>query len=69
MLELRESPNHDDRHYAIFSHTWADEEVLFQDIEDLNIEAIPSQIKQKSGYRKIEACSAQATRDGFKYVG
>jgi hypothetical protein len=67
-LELREFPNHDELPYAILSHTWANEEVLFQDIEGLNIETIPSRIKQKLGYKKIEACCAQAARDGFEYV-
>jgi hypothetical protein len=67
-LELREFPNHDQLPYAILSHTWASEEVLFQDIEGLNVDTIPSRIKQKLGYKKIEACCAQAARDGFEYV-
>jgi hypothetical protein len=44
--------------YAILSHTWEDEKVLFQDFKD-NI------AKGKAGYKKITACCAQAMRDGF----
>jgi hypothetical protein len=29
---------------------------------------MPTRVKQKLGYKKIEACCAQAARDGFEYV-
>lgn len=44
--------------YAILSHTWTDEEVTYQDL-------ISSAGKSKSGYKKIEFCREQATRDGL----
>ncbi|PVH90662.1 hypothetical protein DM02DRAFT_547366 [Periconia macrospinosa] len=46
--------------YAILSHTWGEEEVLFQ---DLNGEAY----KSKKGYRKIQFCGAQAAKDQLQY--
>ncbi|KAH7399589.1 heterokaryon incompatibility protein-domain-containing protein, partial [Pyrenochaeta sp. MPI-SDFR-AT-0127] len=48
--------------YAILSHTWgADrDEVTFRDL-------IKSRGKSKLGYRKLEFCSKQATRNGLKY--
>jgi hypothetical protein len=47
--------------YAILSHTWGDEEVTFDDIEE------PYATSMK-GYRKIVGCCAQARLDGFDWV-
>ncbi|KAI1349672.1 HET-domain-containing protein [Xylaria sp. FL0043] len=47
--------------YAILSHTWGDDEVLFQDLAD-------PRHKEKLGYRKIEGCCQQAICDGFDFV-
>ncbi|KAK3352538.1 hypothetical protein B0T25DRAFT_606453 [Lasiosphaeria hispida] len=46
--------------YAILSHTWGDEEVLFKDLSD-------GTAKNKSGYAKIQFCGAQAERDGLRF--
>lgn len=46
--------------YAILSHTWGDEEVLFKDLADDTAE-------NKAGYNKIRFCGAQAERDGLKF--
>ncbi|GAB1312028.1 Beta transducin-like protein HET-E2C [Madurella fahalii] len=46
--------------YAILSHTWGDEEVLFRDLVD-------GTAKKKAGYAKIQFCGDQAWRDGLKY--
>ena len=46
--------------YAILSHTWGDEEVLFNDLSD-------GTAKNKSGYAKIQFCGAQAERDGLRF--
>jgi Heterokaryon incompatibility protein (HET) len=67
-LEFQDFANHEVVPYAILSHTWAEEEVLFQDIDGFNTASVPTHVKQKQGYRKIEACCAQAQRDGFEYV-
>ncbi|RII13199.1 hypothetical protein CUC08_Gglean004499 [Alternaria sp. MG1] len=52
--------------YAILSHTWGDQEVVFNDmksLDDLNdVEA-----KKKDGWKKIDFCAQQAKRDGLKY--
>ncbi|KAI0487382.1 heterokaryon incompatibility protein-domain-containing protein [Xylaria cf. heliscus] len=47
--------------YAILSHTWGEDEVLFQDLSTPGHE-------RKLGYRKIEGCCQQAIRDGFNFV-
>jgi hypothetical protein len=49
--------------YAILSHTWEDEEVLFNDIAQDNID-----YKAKKGWYKIEKSCEQALRDGLDYV-
>lgn len=47
--------------YAILSHTWGDEEVMFQDWGE------PS-FKLRSGYAKITSCCALTLSDGWEYV-
>ncbi|KAF7935209.1 uncharacterized protein EAE97_008116 [Botrytis byssoidea] len=47
--------------YAILSHTWGRDEVLFQDLTN-------SEHKKKNGYAKIEGCCRQAIIDGFDFV-
>ncbi|KAK5651076.1 hypothetical protein OQA88_13708 [Cercophora sp. LCS_1] len=56
----RDSPDDKVPPYAILSHTWGDEEVLFSDIED-------GTYKSKAGYAKIQFCADQAERDGLKF--
>ena len=48
--------------YGILSHTWGDddEEVTFQDLKN-------GLGKKKVGYKKIQFCAEQATRDGLQY--
>lgn len=48
--------------YAILSHTWESEEVLFKDMGSLK------HAKTKSGFRKIEHVCAQALKDYLEYV-
>jgi hypothetical protein len=47
--------------YAILSHTWDEEEVIFQDMEG-NCE------KDKKGYEKVQNCCSVAEANGFDYV-
>lgn len=47
--------------YAILSHTWEDDEVLFTDIGS-------ERAKSKSGYYKIWCSCKQASHDGIGYV-
>lgn len=48
--------------YAILSHCWDTEEVLFADLAD-GLEA-----RKKQGFSKIEKACVQAARDGFEYI-
>lgn len=47
--------------YAILSHTWEDEEVLFREIDDQTATT-------KKGYRKIDFTCREAIEDGFDYA-
>jgi len=48
--------------YVILSHTWGQDEVTFEDIQDL------AKAKMKSGFSKIEKCCERARLDGFQWV-
>jgi hypothetical protein len=50
--------------YAILSHTWGKEEVIFQDIQ---VGADMSKTISKAGWRKIRFCAKQATVNGLEY--
>lgn len=47
--------------YAILSHCWDAEEVLFSDLFDL------TEAKKKKGFDKVEKACEHAARDGFDY--
>ena len=50
--------------YAILSHTWGEQEVVFDDLKDIeSVEDIDAQSKE--GYRNIRFCAQQAERDGL----
>ncbi|KUJ07564.1 HET-domain-containing protein, partial [Mollisia scopiformis] len=48
--------------YAILYHTWGDEEVTFQDWQDLE------KASQKKGFAKIQSACAQALGDRLSYI-
>ncbi|KAH7009072.1 P-loop containing nucleoside triphosphate hydrolase protein [Microdochium trichocladiopsis] len=48
--------------YAILSHTWGADEVVYTDIK-----ARPSEWQQKVGYCKIQFCADQAKRHGLQH--
>jgi len=50
--------------YAILSHTWEDEEVLFQNMQDGHLD----KARKKKGFAKIEHCCRQAREDGFDWA-
>jgi len=50
--------------YAILSHRWGKEEVVFQDME-ANTDR--SKTISKAGWRKIQFCADQAKADGLQY--
>ena len=63
-IVFRKSTSGDVPAYAILSHTWGDEEVLFQDIE---AGADISKTIIKAGWKKIQFCAKQALADGLQY--
>ncbi|KAI1258967.1 heterokaryon incompatibility protein-domain-containing protein [Xylariaceae sp. FL1019] len=50
--------------YAILSHTWDDEEILFEDVERLPF----STWTRMKGFSKLSASAQQAQRDGYGYI-
>ncbi|KAH7342307.1 heterokaryon incompatibility protein-domain-containing protein, partial [Rhexocercosporidium sp. MPI-PUGE-AT-0058] len=46
--------------YAIFSHTWNDEEIIFEDLKN-------GTHTRNASYKKIRFCGEQARRDGLQY--
>lgn len=49
--------------YAILSHTWGDEEVIFQDLQ-----AGPEAASARKGFNKIRRCCEQAVNDGYEWA-
>lgn len=47
--------------YAILSHRWGDDEVLFGDVRNNSYK------EKKEGYQKIKFCAKQAKQDGLQY--
>lgn len=50
-------------HYAILSHTWRDDEVLFQDMQLMERSA-----KRKKGWAKVQFTCDQARRNRYQYA-
>ncbi|KAI3341984.1 heterokaryon incompatibility protein-domain-containing protein [Ustulina deusta] len=48
--------------YAILSHTWGPDEVIYVDLAKT-----PDEWQQKDGYDKIRFCAQQAKRHGLRY--
>ncbi|KAN0104144.1 HET domain containing protein [Hyaloscypha variabilis] len=61
-LKLGLFPDPVDEPYAILSHTWTDDEVSFQDMQDLSF------ARTKKGFSKIEATCRMAVHNGLQYV-
>ncbi|KAI1528603.1 vegetative incompatibility protein HET-E-1, partial [Pyrenophora tritici-repentis] len=52
--------------YAILSHTWGEQEVVFDDLKSLaSVKDIDA--KRGTGWNKIRFCAQQAERDGLKH--
>jgi hypothetical protein len=63
-IVFRELTSGDVPAYAILSHTWGKEEIIFQDIQ---VGADMSKTMSKAGWRKIRFCAKQAAVDGLEY--
>lgn len=61
-LELFTDPLPDGVLYAILSHTWAEDEVTFRDMQDL------SNARFKAGFCKLEASCLKTIEHGLQYV-
>ncbi|GKZ24056.1 hypothetical protein AbraIFM66951_010555 [Aspergillus brasiliensis] len=59
--KLEDFMSHDIPPYAILSHTWAKDEVSFQDMQ-------ASTVTEKEGYAKIQQSCERALQDGLNYV-
>jgi hypothetical protein len=63
-IVFREPTSGDVPAYAILSHTWGKEEVLFQDIQ---LGGDMRKTVSKAGWRKVQFCAKQAAADGLGY--
>ncbi|CEJ93635.1 hypothetical protein VHEMI09212 [[Torrubiella] hemipterigena] len=61
-LELEEFYSSETPSYAILSHTWGPEEVLFGDMADL------SGAREKHGYRKLSGACRLARKQSYDYI-
>lgn len=63
-FQLREFLGHPSTfpNYAILSHTWEDDEVSFQDFQDIAL------ARRMMGFNKIKYCCEQAAEDGFEWA-
>ena len=64
-LKLEEFPTEVGLDYAILSHWWGDDEVLFKDLKgskDLNL------LQNKQGFSKVKRCCEQASRDKYSWA-
>jgi hypothetical protein len=52
--------------YAILSHTWGEQEVIFDDLKSLD-DVKDVNVKKEAGWNKIRFCAQQAERDGLDY--
>ena len=52
--------------YAILSHTWGEQEVIFDDLKNLNT-AEDIGARCKAGWDKIRFCKQQIERDGLNH--
>ncbi|CCD42629.1 hypothetical protein BofuT4_P074310.1 [Botrytis cinerea T4] len=50
--------------YAVLSHTWGEEEVVYQNLENGKDK---SKVVNKAGWKKIQFCAKQAAVDGLEY--
>ncbi|KAK7455253.1 hypothetical protein VKT23_011125 [Stygiomarasmius scandens] len=62
ILQLTEFSDADTPSYAILSHTWERDEIMYQDIEQLDI------AKRKAGWRKVERACAHARKHYFEWI-
>ena len=63
-FELESFADHTNAHkYAILSHTWGEDEVLFHDVQP-----VTEATKGKLGWKKIEYTCRQAQEDGLTHA-
>jgi hypothetical protein len=69
-FKLEEFIGHNVPQYAILSHTWGPDEVLYSDIVSYRATIGPdtSGVREKEGFRKIEMSCQRALRDSLSYV-
>jgi len=63
-LELEDSPGEPPPRYAILSHTWGDDEVVYEDMRS----PVRPGIESKAGWSKITGACATARRDNHPYI-
>ena len=62
-IEFEELPDNKTLNYAILSHTWGKDEVLFHDLGNPSLA-----VRKRLGYTKIKQCCSIARGDDFSHV-
>lgn len=62
---FKEVYDNDRTSYAIVSHRWGNEEITFQDAQEL---ASRPDLKQRKGYRKIKGACEQCRTANLRYA-
>jgi hypothetical protein len=67
-LQLHDvDPEDSDIRYAILSHTWDNDEVLFDDVRNLGPGELTANVRNKGASKVINSC-IQAKQDGYDYI-
>lgn len=61
VVELAEFTGRNIPPYAILSHCWTEDEVLYRDIERGNA-------RNRRAFRKVSSAAGQARKDGHEYI-
>jgi hypothetical protein len=61
-LKLHSFPEGEAPRYAILSHIWRDEDLLFEDLQDI------PRVSKKAGFTKIQFCCGQALKEDIEFV-
>ncbi|KAL9618563.1 MAG: hypothetical protein Q9160_006747 [Pyrenula sp. 1 TL-2023] len=62
-LELEQYYERNVPKYAILSHTWGNEELSLQDMQQIN-----PHVENLAGFKKVKACCQLALAEGYRYI-
>jgi hypothetical protein len=54
--------------YAILSHRWNTEEIIFADLNNASTDQVQHQMRMKNGFAKIQGACQSALKDGYEWI-